>query len=195
MKNLFFLLISFCLTTSCQLVKDDKKTIESYQISPERQKLLSVRQEERRSYFDQLNNSQKVDIFKNKLEQVLQFEWSDEQRRMLVDASSFLTSDFYASPKSKSYLEAEKEWRSKTLKIFSPEILASIVATVEDFQQPQGMHKVVPPNVLADKPGCSCSEQSDWCVWGFNCTGTCWIGTENSGCGTWWGYACNGSCK
>ena len=195
MKNLFFLLIPFFFTISCQFIRYDKETLESYKISPERQKLLSIRTEDRRAYFDKLNNSQKVNIFKNKLEQVLQFDWSNEQRSILLEASSFLTTDFYVNPKPQKYVEAEKSWRSKALKVFSPEILADIVAVVDDFQQSQGINRVVPPSVLADEPRCTCSEQSDWCMWGFDCSGTCWIGTDNSGCGTWWGYACNGSCK
>ena len=119
-------------------------------------------------------------------------EWTEQQRALVLEASSMASPELYQTPKDAKWREAVDEparvLMQKALIAFNKREAAALFAELGG-KEPLSHHPKPRPS---ETPPCSCSHDSDWCVsydcYSNNCKST------SSGCGTLWLYPCTGLC-
>ncbi|HEX6903000.1 MAG TPA: bacteriocin fulvocin C-related protein [Thermoanaerobaculia bacterium] len=174
----------------------------------------------RRAAYAALPAAAKSRIWRTQLERVLEMETelTPAQKALLLEAVQLATPDTFAATRDRSSLKY-RQMRSRVESLetrakeaFGADRAARIFARIGPadtdtlyFIDRQKAEAIVPGLQMVEEltsgqqqpapdTGCSCSDASDYCSSGFNCTGGGCIRISDE-CGTFWTYDCDGSCK
>lgn len=119
-------------------------------------------------------------------------EWTDEQRAIVLEASTMVTPQLYKIPKDSNWNrlvgEPVRVLTYKALVVFTKQEGAALFAELGLNEQPKSNHAK-----RSTTGTCGCSTESNWCaqqcVGGAECTVLYW------GCGTFGLYPCDGACS
>lgn len=168
----------------------------------------------RRAVYSTLPAATRAELWRTQLERVLEVEkeLTPAQRAVVLEAIQLATPDTFAATKDRSSLKHRQMRRriesleARAREAFGADRAAGIFArigpadrdTLFFLDREKAIAKVSSLErvgvVDVSTPACSCSDASDYCSSGFNCTpGGCI--RINDECGTFWVYDCDGLCK
>lgn len=138
--------------------------------------LQAVTLKGRKVAYTELTSAQKSALWRYHLQRVMA-QHSDltiEQRDKITELSNTIGPEFFDAPASLG-----------SLAMFSKRLGREL------FVELAGPEPIAKSNHVTFSPDCSCSQTSDWCstkCGGYTCL------QSDSGCGTFWAYACTGIC-
>lgn len=210
MKNLklFFVIVAgLLITTSCTKTSPssdselpNKGPSESFtrKTAITRSYLLSLSPAAREIVYNTLTPAEKYDIWIDKKNQVMGLAvWSPIQTTILNDAYNKLSLNLFTDGSLENVdfkSNFEPTWKLNALQHFNFNTLFRIMVTLEDID----------PNYLTNDQfennssgKCECSQGSDWCspIGDYAECGEDACTKKNSGCGTFWSWACDGMCQ
>jgi hypothetical protein len=169
----------------------------------------------RRAIYAALPSANKSQLWRVQIERYLRRgdELTPQQKDVLLDALRLATPETFAATKEQStrrYRRVRQQLSSleaQARAAFGTERAERIFARIGPadtdtlfFIDKRAAEAVEPllegidEALAAANPGCSCSDASDYCSGGFNCTpGSCIRIADE--CGTFWTYDCDGLCQ
>lgn len=145
-----------------------------------------------KSMFRLLTIQEKSEVWQSKFMNYLEKNKLNEQQRIFVVEISKIIKPELFDYSNHSYRKStgESSIRKRTAELFGSEESYNLLATLSIL-------KKTTPDIIGVRTGpfgnCSCSQTSDWCHDVLTCRSFI-CKTTSGGCGTFWGYNCDGKC-
>lgn len=156
-----------------------------------RDEILSFEDEEVRvMIFNVIPPNRKAFVWNEKYDELLRSNlYNEKQREFIISIRNEVQEEFYSNPQlAKTKLKFFNTRRKFGSSLFEDVELRSIMINLDN---------IAPAIASGGGKICKCSEVSDWCgspIDAGDCSGAC--GSQSSsGCGTLWGYPCDGRCR
>lgn len=213
--NLFFLTCLLSVFTSCQeeeiyscnekvndWVKENLKEIRTMT----RSEWKNLDENVKRGCFVAFTQQQKVDFWKEKFNEALELEWTQEEAEHIKAMYRFVDEhpEYFDFSTERTDEEIETfelfvyGWIKKAEQQFrwSKNTIAGLIATGNKLLDTKGTVQINQTRAMTKSEGeskCNCSTKSDWCSVFSECQD---VACEESthGCGTLLVYSCNGRC-
>lgn len=197
LKSAFYLL--FLAWTGCTSQYEQRTSRANYD------HIYKMSEAESRQWYLAASNEVKIDFWHFKLADALSsFEWTDEQRLILVEMLSSLHSNWFSESESDELFEFEARWKPRALECISKRDLYYLICTCKPFtlEDYYGNLGLIEGGSSSRGPEeeteCECSSDSDYCgapfgVFDLECKTGCSLIT-NRGCGSWLAHPCSGTC-
>jgi hypothetical protein len=216
MKSIYyFLFASVLFLTSCSKneVKPPTKEINTDLISEVEN--LSNKVSVQKLSYHLLKADEKATLWVNQLDYYLSSDLNDGQKDALRTLKNAISPNMFEQDDSfqKKYEAFGKGWYNSALKVFSKDVLSTIVSQIHTKEYALdyisatkssnvGSGSTVSLNSLkatalaaSAESGCTCSTSSDYCGDFYRCSSSFFSCTSSSfGCGLFLTYGCNGTC-
>lgn len=206
MKTTLGTLLSVIFLFSCDKTFDDYQQLKTESVNTNViNQLLSLKNEEnQRVAFNNLNESERLFLWKTRFENYLNNNVvTDEQGKFLKNIIATLPQNVFSSKAKTDNAVISKmdQLRIDFINMFGHKIAKLLLTHISDKHETTetvGNDKgEIGPNTMM--PDCSCSSVSDWCdcshpMQCYYC-GSAFCSNTEYGCGTFWMYRCNGQCR
>lgn len=139
--------------------------------------------------FNVIPPERKAFVWREKFDELLESNHYDNKQKAFINSlKARAKTNLYKNPNvAEAQINYFNKRREFGANLFSDEELRSIMINLDNIS----------PAISGSGASlCKCSTDSDWCdvpVAAGTCSGDCGLSTS-SGCGTLWGYSCNGIC-
>lgn len=196
-KNFLLCLVAFIAFASCtqKKEKDTTKQTDTRQTSANpvrdfREGLANLNDHDQRMIFDNLPGEIKVALWKDRLDEGLEMDLTDQQKQLVREIKDQLTPDMYDSKKNTGFMSYGAEWYSKAKAAFAKADTAKLQNIFMNLGKPNNAKGILQQPAI---PDCDCVLAGAWgnCPLNFTCrVRNCTINR----CGIFWAWRCDGLC-
>ncbi len=204
-KSLLILILTGLTIVSCE------KTEQKIQTSPNQNTSASVTKNfsefddemEQRMYFSLLSNTEKIEIARTHFNYCLnnssKFPLTIAQRNFVINLRNNLNQIYVSTPTEENNylkqveLDIAQLFPNQEFSLLGFYLFDTMISSDEDY------NNIPIPDPNAGGVECKCSSSSNWCSSGTGFKIKCSTDLCNKktykGCGTLWGYSCDGICN
>lgn len=202
-KSLLILILTGLTFVSCEKTEQKIQTSTNQNTSTSVTKSFSKFDDEmeQRMYFSLLSNTEKIEIARTHLNYCLnnssKFPLTSAQRNFVINLRNNLNQIYVSTPTEENNyliqveLDIAQLFPNQEFSLLGFYLFDTMISSDEDYN-----------SLPVPTPGgttCKCSTTSNWCSSGtghqIKCDSAKCSNTTFSGCGTLWGYKCNGICN
>jgi hypothetical protein len=186
------------ISVEAKLLSDDLKNNSSLLGYELYEKFLRLSEQDTHKVYKKISNAHKKELWNTHLTNVIKNEVLSESQYQFIELLKEHLDIVFPVNKN-TWLENNlvkpqiKDFENASKRILGQELAYKALVDLRAYSV--DFNEVNPPRLI--KPNavsmCSCSSESDWCVFSDCDNGGC--SQSFRSCGTWWGYECNGGCR
>lgn len=158
--------------------------------------------EDRKAIFHRLPAQTQSALWRAHLEQFANADLTEAQQKLLLEGRRLASPALFAAAKNRhgaNYqrrIKQLRDYETRMIAAFGAEKARAILSQIgpeEPMVHIESRDELLLKYEAMEAPGCSCSNDSDWCSSNYHCDdGDCELISDE--CGTFWTYDCDGLC-